>query len=862
MAHTPSDRGRSKLAAQVHARYAARNVSKHKLRSGELQGPCPACGGEDRFWTHPKKGFGCRQCCPDGKNKDAVKAILRALGIASETQRGGTETQYQYRAADGTLVLTVTRTDRADGSKTFRQHPTGLKGGLPLFKLPELLLEDLSQPVYVTEGEKACLYLRAHGYNATCWSGGTNALHKTDVTPLHGRHVVLLADADKPGRKVMQRLAAQLHEHTTTLKVHLPAGDSGKDVADYAPAELPGVLAQAEPFCTANRKHRARGRKAEVHTAYAKRTDLHSARSPLADGEVFGACPVCGGEDDRFQTHAAKGWSCQKCCPDGSDTRTVQCVYEALGLRVAPPGGEPKDSTLLERCMTELGIELRYDLRAHVPQWRMAVPERWPAQDRRPHTWEPLTDAVSRCLRDWVERSCTRRHQRGEAPVAFRDVEWRRYLDTLCERQSVDPFLLRLRALPKWDGVQRIARALTVCLGADTSALTLWASRMLWLRAVERAVWPGAKQDQLIVLLGTPGLGKSAFLEHMLWPDIQNLWYTDDLKLGEDRKMMLEATQGRVVVECGELAGLKRTDWAALEAYITRTVDSCRLAYARRSEPHPRRWVLAGTTNDDEAVPDSPGMQRRMVMVHCVGPEIQPDVAAWLAENRDQCWAEALACVDAGESGRMPRALKQELHARAKYFRNSDPEVERWAELLERKWHVPGDLPEQFRRDRPGAPKVSRPRIKRAMLSAGYVRKHLKAAGDTQKRWWYIPNEAIGREPENQQKSGSLAHDTKEGEKDMCDDTYVSPPTGCSLPENQRNTGSLVLEEGNMCKTEDDMCRSALSARAAWLEWLGLFPLTDEYNGYAGYARYCRECGHACGTKDEFARWTEEGPSG
>ena len=144
------------------------------------------------FWANLDKNFGCRYCCPNGKNKDALKAILRALGIASQTPRGpGTETEYHYRDADKNIVLTVTRTDRADGSKTFRQWPTGLKGGLPLFKLPDLLETDLSQPVYVTEGEKTCLYLRAHGYNVTCWSGGTNALHKTDVTPLHGRHVVL-----------------------------------------------------------------------------------------------------------------------------------------------------------------------------------------------------------------------------------------------------------------------------------------------------------------------------------------------------------------------------------------------------------------------------------------------------------------------------------------------------------------------------------------------------------------------------------------------------------------------------------------------------------------------------------------------
>ncbi|MCY4502262.1 MAG: hypothetical protein OXE57_11950, partial [Alphaproteobacteria bacterium] len=34
-------------------------------RGGELVGPCPACGGTDRFRVTRRGGFFCRQCCPD-----------------------------------------------------------------------------------------------------------------------------------------------------------------------------------------------------------------------------------------------------------------------------------------------------------------------------------------------------------------------------------------------------------------------------------------------------------------------------------------------------------------------------------------------------------------------------------------------------------------------------------------------------------------------------------------------------------------------------------------------------------------------------------------------------------------------------
>ena len=54
-----------------------------KKRGNELKGPCPSCGGTDRFWV--KRGsagntvFGCRGCDPRRTNPDAFKAILHAV---------------------------------------------------------------------------------------------------------------------------------------------------------------------------------------------------------------------------------------------------------------------------------------------------------------------------------------------------------------------------------------------------------------------------------------------------------------------------------------------------------------------------------------------------------------------------------------------------------------------------------------------------------------------------------------------------------------------------------------------------------------------------------------------------------------
>ena len=53
-----------------------------RWRNHYAAGPCPLCGGEDRFWisdTSEKVGFGCRHCLPNGKDKDRVRTLLRTV---------------------------------------------------------------------------------------------------------------------------------------------------------------------------------------------------------------------------------------------------------------------------------------------------------------------------------------------------------------------------------------------------------------------------------------------------------------------------------------------------------------------------------------------------------------------------------------------------------------------------------------------------------------------------------------------------------------------------------------------------------------------------------------------------------------
>jgi len=65
-----------------------RRLGNLKRVGRQFQGPCPACGGTDRFRvTIPDGRFFCRQCCPDGSHTDAMKRILQAAGFESPFDR-------------------------------------------------------------------------------------------------------------------------------------------------------------------------------------------------------------------------------------------------------------------------------------------------------------------------------------------------------------------------------------------------------------------------------------------------------------------------------------------------------------------------------------------------------------------------------------------------------------------------------------------------------------------------------------------------------------------------------------------------------------------------------------------------------
>ena len=186
------------------------------------------------------------------------------------------------------------------------------------------------------------------------------------------------------------------------------------------------------------------------------------------------------------------------------------------------------------------------------------------------------------------------------------------------------------------------------------------------------------------VLVGGQGIGKSALLLNLFPPEHAE-WLNDGLHLASDPKVRAEALLGRVIVEASEMAGSTRADLESLKAFVSRQDDGgIRLAYRRNPESSPRRVCIIGTTNRLDSLPNDPSGLRRFVPV-CLSPATQA-VEGYLAEHRDQLWAEALTRHEAEVNPALPRDLMPHAAVAAEAHRNRDVILEDALDALPPGW--------------------------------------------------------------------------------------------------------------------------------------------------------------------------------
>jgi DNA primase len=244
------------------------------LRVGaEMVGPCPICGGDDRFAVNRvKQVWNCRGCAKGGDVIDLVRhldasnfidACRTLTGIPPPPRPNGDSAHkttaskhsapqqaaltevvvatYLYHDADGTVLYRKQRVNlrNSDGSlvldkrgkpqKTFRLQRSDGRGGWinnldsvkrVMYRLPRLIEAVANdQVVFIVEGEQKVDRLGEISIVATCGPDGSSRWRDEFSEPFRGADVVVVPDNDSPGRAYAEKIVAALQGVAHRLRI-------------------------------------------------------------------------------------------------------------------------------------------------------------------------------------------------------------------------------------------------------------------------------------------------------------------------------------------------------------------------------------------------------------------------------------------------------------------------------------------------------------------------------------------------------------------------------------------------------------------------------------------------------------------
>lgn len=209
-------------------------------------------------------------------------------------------------------------------------------------------------------------------------------------------------------------------------------------------------------------------------------------------------------------------------------------------------------------------------------------------------------------------------------------------INNVFSQNQYNPTVDYLNSL-EWDGTPRIETLFIDWLGANDTKLVREMSRKWMIAAVKRVFEPGCKFDNMIVLKGPQGCGKSSICERLA-----HGFYNEHINI-EDPKYYVE-TLNRSWIACfDELSGISRKDLADIKSFLSKSEETVRLAYAHNPQTYKRHCIFIGSTNEDNFLRDfTASVERRFWVIECTRDNTNNIVGSGFTEEIvNQCWAEA-----------------------------------------------------------------------------------------------------------------------------------------------------------------------------------------------------------------------------
>lgn len=189
------------------------------------------------------------------------------------------------------------------------------------------------------------------------------------------------------------------------------------------------------------------------------------------------------------------------------------------------------------------------------------------------------------------------------------------YLCNIADRNQYNPVANWITSKP-WDGVPRLEKLLDTITadgeepGNDIYLLKVAMITRWMISACAAAFNPqGVSAHGVLVLQGGQYLGKTMWFKSLVPSELRVI--QDGLSLRPDDRDSVKQAVSFWLVELGELdATFRKSDIAALKAFITRDRDVMRRAYARNESQYARRTVFFASVNPRQFLHDPTGNRR------------------------------------------------------------------------------------------------------------------------------------------------------------------------------------------------------------------------------------------------------------
>lgn len=288
-------------------------------------------------------------------------------------------------------------------------------------------------------------------------------------------------------------------------------------------------------------------------------------------------------------------------------------LYKLAGVRITDEGVPVESAANCQKIIrAQMGKAFRLNVR------RQAVE----VQDNK-IGWRNLQDTDYSLIIEWLQ----------DTHSVLKPSRIPEAVDVCALGNECDPFVDMLEALPQWDRTPRLKSLLHKGVGAPDNAYTRAVGAKFMVSIVARAYAPGCKVDTKIVLVGKQGKRKSTWFQTLVGAQFFD---STPRQPGETGKDYLLRLHGCVLHEDAELDTYSKTEVKADKAFLSNQVDALRPPYGRSTRTMPRRFVVCGSTNEEDGFLRDPTGGRRYWPVTIGAIDL-----AWTKAHLTQLWAEA-----------------------------------------------------------------------------------------------------------------------------------------------------------------------------------------------------------------------------